>query len=84
MDGSFVKLREASVQYQFEPVWAQRLARAKTLSVAFSGRNLAMWTRYLGTDPETAFNFTGGTDAPADFQTLAPPSYFVLRFNLGY
>ena len=84
MSGAFVRLREASATYNFSSTLAQRLARAKSLSIALSGRNLALWTNYLGTDPETAFNFTSGTDIPADFQTIAPPSYFVVRFNLGY
>lgn len=87
MSGSFVRLREASVQYNFSPDFARRFLRSRTASIVASGRNLALWTNYLGTDPETAFNFTAsgaGTDVPADFQTLAPPSYFVFRINLGF
>ncbi len=82
--GPFVRLREASVQYTLSPSVAQRFLRARTASVVVSGRNLALWTNYPGTDPETAFNFTSGTDVPADFQTIAPPSYFIFRINLGY
>ncbi len=82
--GAFVRLREASVQYTLSPSIAQRLLRARTASVVVSGRNLALWTNYPGTDPETAFNLTSGTDVPADFQTIAPPSYFIFRINLGY
>lgn len=82
--GAFVRLREVSMQYTFAPTLAQRFLRARTASVVVSGRNLALWTNYPGTDPETAFNFTSGTDVPADFQTIAPPSYFVFRINLGY
>lgn len=84
MDGAFVRLREATASYTFSASLAQKLARAKSLSVVLTGRNLALWTNYLGVDPETAFNLTGGSDVPADFQTIAPPSYFVLRFNLAY
>jgi TonB-linked SusC/RagA family outer membrane protein len=82
--GSFVRLREASVQYTFSPNLAARLLRASTASFVVSARNLAVWTNYPGTDPETAFNFTSGTDVPADFQTLAPTSYLVFRLNLGF
>ncbi len=84
MDGAFVRLREVSVQYTLSPALAGRLLRGRSASVSLAGRNLALWTNYLGTDPETAFNFTSGTDVPADFQTLAPPSYFVFRINVGY
>ena len=84
MDGAFVRLREVSLQYTLSPSAASRLLRGRSASASIAGRNLALFTRYLGTDPETAFNFTSGTDVPADFQTLAPPSYFVFRINVGY
>lgn len=84
MKGDFIRLREASVQYTFSTDVARRFFRARSASIAASGRNLALFTDYLGTDPETAFNLTGGTEAPADFQTIAPPSYFTFRINLGF
>jgi TonB-linked SusC/RagA family outer membrane protein len=83
-DGGFVRLREASLQYTFAPTLASRLLKARSLSVVLSGRNLRLWTKYRGADPESAFNTTSGTDAPSEFQTIAPPSYFIFRFNLGY
>ena len=73
-----------SLQYTPSPALAGRVLRGKSASLSVAGRNLHLWTKYLGTDPETAFNFTSGTDVPADFQTLAPPSYFVFRVNVGY
>ncbi len=82
--GSFVRLRETSVQYTFSPALAEKLARAKSLSVVLAGRNLKLWTKYRGTDPESGFNTTEGTEAPNEFQTVGPPSYFVFRFNLGF
>ena len=83
-DGGFVRLREASVEYTFAPTLASRLFKARALSVVLSGRNLRLWTKYRGIDPESGFNTTNGTEAPSEFQTIAPPSYFVFRFNLGY
>ena len=83
-DGGFVRLREASLQYSFSPALASRLLKARSLSVVLSGRNLKLWTKYRGADPESAFNTTSGTEAPSEFQTIAPPSYFIFRFNLGY
>ncbi len=82
--GAFVRLREMSVQYTLSPALAGKALRGRSASIALSGRNLKLWTKYLGTDPETAFNLTSGTDVPADFQTLAPPSFFVFRVNVGY
>ncbi len=82
--GSFVRLREASVQYTFSPAIARRIAKANSLNVVLTGRNLGLWTDYRGTDPESAFNTTSGTDAPSEFQTVGPPSYFVFRVNIGF
>ena len=82
--GGFTRLREASVQYTFSPDLAARLLKARTLSLALSGRNLRLFTNYRGSDPESGFNTTSGTEAPNEFQTIAPPSYFILRVNVGY
>ena len=82
--GGFVRLRELSMQYTLPPSVASRIIHGRSASISIAGRNLKLWSNYLGTDPETAFNITSPTDVPADFQTLAPPSYFVFRLNMGY
>lgn len=46
-DGSFVKLREISLSYNFGQV-----KFVKNLAVNFSGRNLFSWDNYKGYDPE--------------------------------
>ena len=63
---------------------AARLVRARSLSVVLTARNLKLWTKYRGTDPESGYNTTSGTETPNEFQTVGPPSYFIVRFNLGY
>lgn len=50
-DGSFTKLRELSVTYQFAGRAIDRLGLS-TLSLRLSGRNLFVWSRYTGSDPE--------------------------------
>ena len=50
-DGSFMRLRELAATYDFSPTLASRLG-ARTLSVTASGRNLLLWTKYQGVDPE--------------------------------
>jgi hypothetical protein len=72
------------VQYTFAQSLAEKIARARSLSVVLSGRNLHLWTKYRGTDPESGVNTTQGGEAPQEFQTIGPASYFILRFNLGY
>ncbi|MFP5353990.1 MAG: SusC/RagA family TonB-linked outer membrane protein [Gemmatimonadota bacterium] len=53
-DASFTRLREVSVGYTMAPRWAQMLG-ARTGAITLSGRNLALWTSYGGTDPENFF-----------------------------
>jgi TonB-linked SusC/RagA family outer membrane protein len=82
--GAFVRLREASAQYTFSSELSRKLVRGRSLSLVVTARNLRLWTNYRGSDPESGFNTTGGTDAPSEFQTIAPPSYFIMRFNIGF
>jgi hypothetical protein len=86
--GAFVRLREVSATYNLPVSLAQRVGRFRTLSVTGTARNLARWTNYRGTDPETDQNSSetsaGGADVPQEFQTIAPPSFFILRLNVGF
>ena len=54
-DGSFVKLRELSVNYQFSNSLLKQVGLSnfvRSLKVAVIGRNLKTWTKYSGFDPE--------------------------------
>ena len=51
MDGSWVKLREITLTYDFESDVVDRLG-LDNLSLAVSGRNLFTWTDIEGFDPE--------------------------------
>jgi TonB-linked SusC/RagA family outer membrane protein len=55
--GDFVKLREVSLTVDVPQRLLTRTG-ASTASIVFSGRNLALWTDYEGTDPEV--NSYGG------------------------
>jgi hypothetical protein len=81
--GAFVKWRELSAALELPRTIVNRL-NARTASIVFSGRNLKLWTKYRGTDPESDFTATNGTDTPSEFQTFAAPSVFQLRVNIGY
>jgi len=82
-DGTYVKLREVSVNFEAPKRWAD-LARARSMRLGLSGRNLAMLSNYWGHDSE--FN-NGGNTAVGRFVDLAPyPSsrQFFLSVDLGY
>jgi TonB-linked SusC/RagA family outer membrane protein len=85
--GAFVKWRELSATLELPPRMFSRLG-ARNASVVFSGRNLHLWTKYRGTDPESDFTATatppGGTDSPSEFQTFGAPTIYQLRFNFGF
>jgi hypothetical protein len=51
VDASFARLRELSAAYTL-PGPLARAARARTGTLTVSGRNLGLWTRWTGIDPE--------------------------------
>ena len=71
-DGTFMRWRELALTYDFSPTVASKLG-ARTLSVTAAGRNLLLWTKYPGVDPEVNAidrsastldqNFLSSTDA---------------------
>ena len=50
--GSFTKLREVAVSYSFDGGWVQRIGLS-SVDLRLSGRNLVVWTKYKGFDPES-------------------------------
>jgi TonB-dependent starch-binding outer membrane protein SusC len=50
-NGAFVRLREVSLTYTAPTSLAAKVG-AKDLAMTLSGRNLFLWTKYPGTDPE--------------------------------
>ena len=88
--GDFMRWRELSLTYQASPSVASKI-RARDLSITLSGRNLALWTRYVGTDPEVnAIGRTlgGGRDSnyldSVDSFNLPLPRRVGLSVRLGY
>jgi TonB-linked SusC/RagA family outer membrane protein len=81
-DGDFLRLRELSLTATAPDEWASRFLRGRSMTATLAVRNVGiLWTKYTGVDPE-AFGTTG--DAPSSFQAFAPPTYYTLRFNLGF
>lgn len=81
-DGDFIRLREMSLAYTVPEQWAARYFRGRSAVATLAARNLGMlWTKYTGVDPE-AFGTTG--NSPSSFQAFGPPTYYTLRFTLGF
>ena len=89
-EGDFVRLREVALTWRASPELAERF-RAGSFSVTLAGRNLFVWTKYSGMDPEVNAigrgaggtidqNFLDNTDAFG----LPIPRRFVLTVNYGF
>ncbi len=82
--GDFVRLREIAATYTLPESLLGRLSGVRAASVNLSARNLAVWTDYRGIDPESFRNAGSSANTGDDFQGLGPPSYFILRVNVGF
>ncbi len=79
--GTYAKLRELSLGYTLSGDWARQL-RASAAQVTISGRNLATWTRYGGTDPENFFTLQQFVRLE---QAQVPPlRQFLVSLNLTF
>ncbi len=81
VDGTFLKLREASLTYYAPDVWARAL-RATGMQISLTGRNLLKWTNYDGIDPE--LNGNGQSDLANDFLTAPPVRTLAVRVSLDF
>jgi TonB-linked SusC/RagA family outer membrane protein len=79
-DGAFWRFRDLSVTFR-APNSIASLAHARSASLSFGARNLHVWTKFRGTDPEE--NYSTG-DTQSLFASPAPRTYFTLRLNLHY
>lgn len=88
--GDFMRLRELGLTYSASPAMAARLG-ARSMSITFSGRNLLLWTKYSGSDPEIAYDGRqpgGGVQAnfndAIDAFGMPIPRRFMFLINLSY
>ncbi len=82
-DGGFVRLRDISLSYD-APTTIARSVGARSLRVTAQGRNLFLWTKYAGYDPE--FNNFGNQNLNR-FIDLAPfpgNRQFYLSVDVGF
>jgi TonB-linked SusC/RagA family outer membrane protein len=94
-DGSFVRVREVALTYAL-PHSVTRTLRIQSASLTGAVRNLALWTKYSGPDPEVSNTFginlqsaptTGSysvnNDIRIDHGAVPLARYWVVRLNLG-
>jgi hypothetical protein len=78
-DGSFVKLRELSLSYNFG-----QLKGFSNISFVLSGRNLISWDNYRGYDPEVNSGGQSTLLRGIDFGTVPIPRTFSLGINAKF
>ena len=89
-DGSFLRWRELAVTYNLGQSVASKLG-FRNAAITLAGRNILMWTKYPGQDPESNENGRGSTGTLADnFQNatdgfgLPIPRRVSLALNFGF
>ncbi|HVT41143.1 MAG TPA: SusC/RagA family TonB-linked outer membrane protein [Gemmatimonadaceae bacterium] len=89
-DGSFVRFRELSLTYTAPQSFANQL-HARDMSITLSGRNLFLWTKYRGVDPEVTNTGRQTGNSPDNFFQenvdsfgLPIPRRIGLSVRLGY
>ena len=82
-DGSFVKLREASLSYRLPPAWAGRVG-AESLVFNLAGRNLYTWTDYSGIDPEVNLFSANTVARGVEFGTSPIPRVWAAGLTVNF
>jgi len=79
-DGSYVKLREVGVSYEFKNL----IKGINSINLSFSGRNLISWDNYNGFDPET--NSGGNSDIVrgVDFGNVPIPRSYRVQLTAKF
>jgi hypothetical protein len=82
-DASFLRLREVSIAYTLPGRFASAF-RASGASISIAGRNLKLWTKYDGLDPEASFQ--GGSRGFGQWEQDVTPQLmqFVTTIHLTY
>jgi TonB-linked SusC/RagA family outer membrane protein len=52
-DGSWTRLRELTLSYLWKSAWLKNTSSLKSVEFSATGRNLFLWTKFEGNDPDT-------------------------------
>lgn len=81
--GDFLRLSEVSVTFTLPERYVARLG-ASGASLTLAGRNLHLWTRYPGPDPEVHSNIVTTQFDQSDFLTFPPTRRWVAKLSLQF
>ncbi|MEZ4457752.1 MAG: TonB-dependent receptor [Gemmatimonadales bacterium] len=84
-DATFLKVREVSLGYQLPNSVAHALGiGARDARISLTGRNLFMWTKYSGLDPEVANFGSAAIRNNLDIAPFPPSRSVFLNIALGF
>ena len=78
-----MRLRELALTFSIPSDWSRRLG-IETSSISLGGRNLALWTRYDGWDPEVIGVIDPATPFLGDVFTTPQARRAFARLSITY
>ena len=81
-DADFIKLRELSASFSVPNRYVERF-NVSGVRLTLAGRNLALWTKYSGYDPEV--NTAGQAEfTTADYHNQPPVRFLTARIDVNF
>ena len=82
-DGGFTRLREVSMAYTFDGARLRAATGLSNVDVRVAGRNLFLWTKYQGIDPETNLEGPIGAGRGVDYFNNPQTRSWVVNVTLA-
>lgn len=83
-DGSTVRLREIGLTYSLRTPGFKRATKLNSIDFSITGRNVALWTSYVGVDPESNQTQAGSQARGEDWFTNPSTKSFLFSIRISY
>lgn len=83
-DASTVRLREISLSYAFNGAAFKKATKLNSVELGFTGRNLGLWTDWVGVDPETNQTQAGSLARGEDWFTNPNTKSYLFSLRVTY
>jgi len=81
-DGSWTRLRQLSLSYRLDSEKFRKVTKLQSIEFSATGRNLILWTKVVGIDPDTNLSGTPAGRNMDYFNSPGTRSYiFSLKVN---
>lgn len=83
-DGSWVRLRSVSASYRFNLNCKDKKCGFKYIELGMTGRNLLLFTKYTGVDPETSLTGAGSNINGFDYFNNPGTKSYLINLKAGF